>query len=448
MPLAPDAKLPQSVQPKTQDSTLLLTSLIDCAGVTRGKTVPMGRAVSVARSGVGASPSWALFCIDNAIAWIPSITAVGDHRLRPDLAAAVRLDETITWAPADAFTQEGEPAFWCSRHMLRTQEAALSARGIAVQSAGEIEFFLLPAEEPATAHTWHAYGISTLMDQEGFVAEVTETFTRLGLGLEQFHGEYGARQYELSLTPAAPVAAMDKIALARILLGRIARRHGCRISLSPQPFAGGVGNGAHTHFSFTRDGQPLLAGGAGPHGITPEGGAIIAGIQRHLPEMVGILAPSILSTARLQPGHWSGAFACWGRENREAAIRYCSANPGNPHGAHLEVKCIDPSANPYTAAASVLAMAEAGLAAGLTLPEEVTEDPGTLSEASRVARGITPLGGDHADILDRLEASPFAARFHPEMLAALVAVRRHETKTFSGQPLDSVAQALRYAWSV
>lgn len=448
MPLATAARQPDSAQTEAQPSTLLLTSLIDCAGVTRGKTVPMARAASVARSGVGASPSWALFCVDNAIAWIPSITAVGDHRLRPDLSAAVRLDETITWAPAEVYTQEGETAFWCSRQMLRRQCECLAARGIAVKSAGEIEFFLLPADEAEAERPWHAYGISTLMEREGFVAEVTETFTRLGLGLEQFHGEYGGQQYELSLSPAEPVAAMDKIALARILLGRIARRHGGRISLSPQPFAGGVGNGAHTHFSFTQGGRALLAGGAGPHGITAEGGAIIAGLQRHLPEMVGILAPSILSTARLQPGHWSGAFACWGKENREAAIRYCAATPGNPQGAHLEVKCIDPSANPYAAAAAVLAMAEAGLAAALPLPAEMTEDPGALSDDTRAARGIAPLGGDHASILDRLEASPIAAGFPPEMLAALLAVRRHETRAFGHLPLDGIAEALRYAWSV
>jgi glutamine synthetase len=120
----------------------------------------------------------------------------------------------------------------------------------------------------------------------------------------------------------------------------------------PRPFANEAGNGAHLHYSFTREGQPLLAGGTGIYGITAEGGSLIAGIVRYLPELVALLAPSVLSAERLQPGHWSGAYACWGLENREAAVRYCAANRGNPYGAHLEVKCIDPAANPYIACGS------------------------------------------------------------------------------------------------
>lgn len=42
-----------------------------------------------------------------------------------------------------------------------------------------------------------------------------------------------------------------------------------------------------------------------------------SGIVRYLPELVALLAPSVLSAERLQPGHWSGAYACWGLENRK-----------------------------------------------------------------------------------------------------------------------------------
>jgi glutamine synthetase len=165
--------------------------------------------------------------------------------------------------------------------------------------------------------------------------------------------------------------------------------------------------------------------------------------------MVGLLAPSILSPARLQPGRWAGAFACWGRENREAALRYCAANPGNPGGAHLEIKCVDPSANPYIAAATILAMARAGLEAGLALPPEVEADPAALSAEEREARQILPLGGDPQAILKRLEESHLARRWlDPQMLAALLAVRRHELERYGGQPLEDVTSALRFAWSV
>ena len=40
-----------------------------------------------------------------------------------------------------------------------------------------------------------------------------------------------------------------------------------------------------------------------------------------LAQVQGILAGSAVSSWRLKPGNWAGAFACWGLENREAAIR-------------------------------------------------------------------------------------------------------------------------------
>ena len=42
------------------------------------------------------------------------------------------------------------------------------------------------------------------------------------------------------MTPLSPVAAADQLALTRLIIGRAARRHGLRVSLSPAPFAGSV----------------------------------------------------------------------------------------------------------------------------------------------------------------------------------------------------------------
>ncbi len=85
---------------------------------------------------------------------------------------------------------------------------------------------------------------------KGFVRDVTAAATAAGVGIEQFHPEYGVNQFEISLTPRSPVAAADQLVLARIIISRVARDHGMRVSLSPVPFAGSVGSGAHQHFSL------------------------------------------------------------------------------------------------------------------------------------------------------------------------------------------------------
>lgn len=429
--------------------TTLFTSLVDSAGVIRGKSVPVNRLKTICQSGVGASPSWALFCADNAIAWIPAFTAVGDHRLRADISSLVTLQDGFCWAPVDVFEQEGQHAAWCSRHFLRQQVTALQKQGIETLAAGELEFYLLPEQDVPGHSGWHAYGIGGLLAHESMINDLVRTLEEASVGLEQFHAEYGSCQFELSLAPADPVTMVDRLVLTRILLGRIARKHHLRVSFSPRPFANEAGNGAHLHYSFTREGQPLLAGGTGIYGITAEGGSLIAGIVRYLPEMVALLAPSVLSAERLQPGHWSGAYACWGLENREAAVRYCAANRGNPYGAHLEVKCIDPAANPYIACGSVLGMALAGLKDELPLPQPTQSAPADLSEAERNEQNIQRLITNHSEALTRLAQSSLAqSMLPPELLGALIAVRQHEQDTWGHLPLETITEIFRFAWSV
>ena len=99
-----------------------------------------------------------------------------------------------------------------------------------------------------------------------------------------------------------------------------------------------------------------MAGGDGPCGLTPVGEAFAAGILDRLPALLAIGAPSVASYLRLVPSHWAGVYACWGLENREAALRMITGSAGSSEwAANLEVKCLDLTANPYLLLAGLLA---------------------------------------------------------------------------------------------
>jgi glutamine synthetase len=423
---------------------LLSGSVVDPAGVIRAKHVPADRAAAFHVNGMGASPSWNVFCVDNAIAFTPRFGVVGDLRLRADLTALHILGDGLAWAPAEMFGQDGAPAPVCTRGLLRRIQAALADQGLAARLGCELEMVLVPRSGPG----WNAYGLGALMDVESFVLDLLDAAGQTGLPLEQIHAEYGDGQLEFSLSPADPLTAADHVVLARMLAGRVARRHDLAVSFSPQPFAGGSGNGAHQHLSLARDGMPLFSGGAGPHGMTDDGCAAIGGVVAGLPELLAVFAGSVLSSQRLQPGHWSGAFACWGLENREAAVRFCAATPGNPHGASVELKCIDPSANPYLAAATFLGLVLDGLASGTPLPPEVTVDPAALSPDEVARTRTVRLPEDQASALAALEGSSLARRLlGEEILEALTAVRRYELTTYGGSDIAALTEKLRYTWS-
>jgi len=275
-------------------------------------------------------------------------------------------------------------------------------------------------------------------------AELTDSFAGAGMPIEQLHAEYGANQFEISLAPADPVTTADRTILGRILIGRAAAKHGFGVSFSPVPFADGAGNGAHLHLSLAEGEVPLFSGGDCAYGLTDRGGAAIAGLVAGLPDVQAVLAGSAVSPLRLGPGKWSGAFACWGLENREAAVRLIADTPGNPHGASVEVKCIDGSANPYLAAAVVLGLALDGVVRDLPLPPEVTVDPASLPQQ----RAALPFAADQQGALDALEHSALARELLGDLIVdGTLAVRRYEQRTYGGAAPDDLTATFRMAFS-
>lgn len=426
-------------------------TVVNPAGLTHAKTVPVRRVAAFTDPGLGASPVWHGFAIDRAgIAFSEGISVVGDQRIRIDPAALRIIGTGLAWAPGSFFDQDGDPVPSCARGTLARIESRLAAAGLHALVGHEIEFLLVDAGgNRLPGELWAQYGLAGVLEHEAFVREVTAAATEAGVGIEQFHPEYGLNQFEISLTPTSPVAAADQLILARIIISRVARSHGMRVSLSPVPFAGSVGSGAHQHFSLMRGDTPLFSGGPGAQGMTTEGESAVGGIVAGLPEAQLIFCGSIVSGLRMQPGNWAGAYACWGTENREAAVRFLRGGPGNPHGANVEVKVVDPSANPYFATAAILGLALDGIEREAALPAETTVDPGTLSPQERDAAGTVALSADQAHQIRALDGSHrLRAILGDPAVNVLVAVRRYEHETYSHLDAEQLTDKFRMAWSL
>ncbi|MDI5973176.1 glutamine synthetase family protein [Streptomyces sp. SL13] len=219
--------------------------------------------------------------------------------------------------------------------------------------------------------------------------------------------------------------------------GEVAPGSGNEVAPGESGTAGAVASGAAG--PGEAPGGELLRGGAGPHGLTPDGEAFLAGVLDALPALLAVGAPSPASYLRLGPSRWAGAYQCWGLENREAALRLVSGPPGEPGGAHAEVKCCDAAANPYLLAGAVLAAGLAGLEAAARLPAPVRGDPAVSAPGTpRLPRTLTE-AADHLAAHDVLRAA-----FGPVLHDAVLAVRRAEEETLAGRsPQDVVAATLR-----
>ncbi|UQX09838.1 glutamine synthetase family protein [Candidatus Mycobacterium methanotrophicum] len=430
---------------------VVIGTVVNPAGLIQAKTVPIRRTNAFADPGLGASRVWHGFAIDQTgIAFTEHIGVVGDQRVRIDLSALHILGDGLAWAPGAFFEQDGTPVLACSRGTLDRVEAALAEAGIQASVGHEIEFLLVnPDGRRLPSTLWAQYGLAGVLEHEAFVRDVTAAAAASGVVIEQFHPEYGANQFEISLAPQSPVAAADQLVLTRIIIGRVARRYGLRVSLSPTPFVGDAGNGAHQHFSLTGPAGPLFSDGAGVRGMTSTGENAVAGLLRGLPEAQGVLCGSIVSGLRLHPGNWAGAYACWGTENREAALRFIVGGPGNPHGGNVEVKVVDPSANPYFATAAILGLALAGIKDKAVLPPETRVDPAELSDSERARAGIVRLSSSQAQTVAALDNSKrLRAILGDPAVDVVVAVRRFEHEQYADLHREQLADRFRMAWSV
>jgi glutamine synthetase len=430
----------------------LLVTMIDQAGIARVKLIPVARSEAALSRGVSFSLTSALLlCADDAIAVCPGYPpALGDVRLLADAQLLRWLDagRGLVWAPADQLRPEGGRFPTCQRHALASQDAVLRRFGLETLAAFEVEFTLFrgAADAPEPVHRGPAYGLQPMLDLEEWADDVLLACEAAGLAIQQLHPEYGTGQYELSLQPASPVRAADELVLVRLIVQRISARHGLRASFAPVTSTDGLGNGCHLHLSARDERGNVFADTEAGQGMRPPGAAIIAGLVDLLPETTALLAPSVNSYDRLRPGRFSGATACWGVENREAAIRYIPGASGQRDaGANIEVKPVDGAANPYLALAAILATAATGIRDGRTAPMPVTGDPATVDdEAARGARiaSLPATLGEALGLLDR--STVLRTALGDDIIDTLLAVRGHEWETYGERPAAERIAALRW----
>jgi glutamine synthetase len=431
----------------------VVLSWVDTAGVTRIKTVPLGRLPRAARLGVGMSTVFDVFLSNDLMTSTAELGSPdGDLRLVPDLDRLVVLagQPGWAWAPVDRYQQNGQPWAACQRGFARAMVKRAADAGLAFRMAIEVEWALGRGDVDgfAPACTGPAYGMTRLIELSDYARDVLAALEDQGMQVEQLHPEYSDGQYEVSVAAADPVAAADDSVLVRQTVRAVAQRHGLRTSFAPSVVAGHVGNGGHVHLSAWRDGRNLFAGGPGPHGMTADGEAVAAGILELLPALLAIGAPTVASYVRLVPSHWAGAFGCWGHETREAALRLVTGNTGTEaQAANLEVKCVDLAANPYLLLGALVAAGLEGLRARRRLPAEVTGDPARFSADELAERGIARLPTTLEASTRALAASAVLRDALGDMLTdAVLAVRRAEAERFrDASPEDAVA-ALRWVY--
>ncbi|GLW12221.1 glutamine synthetase [Microtetraspora sp. NBRC 13810] len=413
---------------------------VDHGGVVRGKAAARGRLAERLGTGIGHTVAMMAMNMLDRLPAVPGMGPVGEVRLVPDPATFVPLPYAPGAAAmlADLRDLDGSPWAACPRSFLRDAVAALDAEGYALLVAFEPEFTLGrrlpgdPLDRLAPVDDSACYAATGFDTAHDYAMRLLRALESQGLRVEHYHPELGHGQQELSIRPAAPLRAADNHVLYRETVRGVALRMAMWASLAPKPVAGQPGNGAHLHLSLwdAEGGRNLLAGGDGE--LSDLGRHFVGGLIAHLPALVALTCGTVNSFRRLSPRSWSSAYACYGPDNREAAVRICS--PLSPGSVNLELKPSDSSANPYLSLGAVIHAGLDGLRRRLDPGEPVDVDPDDLSETARARLGVHRLPATLDEALDALESDEFLMEaLGPLRRTAYLAVKRSEAAAFAAQ---------------
>jgi glutamine synthetase len=413
---------------------------VDHGGIVRGKAAATRRLAERIESGIGHTRAMMAMSMVDELAPVDGMGPVGEVRIQPDPGTFV----TLPYAPgaaamlADQVNPDGSPWEGCARTFLKQAVAELAAEGYELQASFEPEFSLghhegasfTPLDESLC---YSATGFHLAHD---YTIDLVGALLSQGLEVEHYYPELGHGQQEVPIRHATALRAADNHVLLRETVRAVAIRHGLWASFAPKPLPEQAGNGAHLHASLWADGSNAFADPAGRYGLSALGYRFLAGVLAHLPGLVALSCGTVNSYRRLAPQMWSGAFACYGPDNREAALRICSPI-GSRGSVNLELKPVDSTGNPYLALGAFIYAGLDGIRRILDPGEPLLVDPATLDQAERERLTVVRLPASLPEALDALAADELLmSALGPLRSAAYLAVKRSEAEHFRRRDVE------------
>ena len=299
---------------------------------------------------------------------------------------------------------EGDP-----RYILRKQIEEAKKMGYTFNVGPECEFFLFHTDEdgqPTTiSHEKASYFDLGPVDLgENARRDMVLTLEDMGFEIEASHHEVAPAQHEIDFKYDEALKTADNIMTFKLTVKTIAKRHGLFASFMPKPKSGIAGSGMHVNMSLFKDGENIFVDEKDKNGLSKEAYYFIGGIMKHMRGMTAITNPLINSYKRLVPGYEAPIFIAWSATNRSPLIRIPASRGAS---TRVELRCPDPSANPYLVLAVCLAAGLDGIRNKIMPPEGVCENVFDMGEEERKRRGIDALPSDLNEAIKELEKDEF-----------------------------------------
>ncbi len=347
--------------------THVKVGVFDIDGIMRGKYISRDKFFSALDSGYG-------FC-DVVLGWdcqdqlYDNVKYTGWHTGYPDAPVRI-LPESCRALPFEGdnlfFLSEFAPPAEtiCPRGLLKRVLQRGKDMGFDAYVGFEYEFFVFQETAESIreknyrnlkpmAPGWFGYSVIRNSVGSDFYRELLATCEAMDFGIEGLHEETGPGVIEAAITVDKALASADKSALFKTFVKIMAQRRQMLATFMAKWSKDWPGQSGHIHMSLkNKDGSSAFFDAANPHSMSDTMRYFVGGLQKLMPEVLAMVAPTINSYTRLIPGFWAPTDSTWGVENRTCALRVI---PGSAKSQRVEYRVAAADANPYIILSAALA---------------------------------------------------------------------------------------------
>jgi glutamine synthetase len=272
----------------------------------------------------------------------------------------------------------------------------------------EPEFFLFKIDEhgkPTTKlNDQGSYFDMAPMDLgENCRRDIVLELENMGFEIEAAHHEVAPGQHEIDFKYANALEAADNIQTFKLVVKTVARKYGLHATFMPKPLANINGSGMHLNMSlFDKKGNTFFDE-KGELQLSDTAYHFLGGLLKHARSYTAICNPIVNSYKRLVPGFEAPVYVAWSGSNRSPLIRVPSSRGVS---TRLEVRSVDPAANPYLAIAAVLEAGLDGIKNEMKPEESVDRNIYRMNASEREDNHITNLPDTLHNALKDLAADP------------------------------------------
>src|SRR3954463_13643112 len=297
---------------------------------------------------------------------------------------------------------EGDPRYVMKRALARAEDMGFDHYYL----GPELEFFLFKDDTSTEVLDRGGYfDLTTLDVASDFRRDCVFTLRELGIPVEYTHHEVGPSQHEIDMRFADGLDMADAAMTYRIAIKEVASQHGFYATFMPKPLFGENGSGMHTHQSLFRGEENAFYDGDDEYFLSDTAKSFIAGQLMHARELSALFAPSVNSYKRLVPGYEAPVYIGWSRRNRSALVRVPVYHPGKERATRMELRCPDPSCNPYLTFAALLQAGLEGIEQGYELPDPIERNLYDLTEEERQGMGVQHLPESLGEAVEEMAGS-------------------------------------------